>query len=169
MKFKPPDLLSNPSPEKWKWWKKCCEDDLRINDTTKDADKLVFFRTLVGSDYLTLLENSATFADALRSLSRQFLKNTRVLLERHRMLNASQKDDKSIVQFSGSLKLIEDCESTSLTVQAHKDYLVRDALISLNIRAQVWRHSSKTVGAGRLQVRHRYRTIQCLFEIFSKR
>ena len=47
------------------------------------------------------------------------------------MLSASQKDDESIVQFSGSLKrIVEDCECTSLTVQAHKDYLVREALIS---------------------------------------
>ena len=47
------------------------------------------------------------------------------------MLSASQKDDESIVQFSGRLNcLAEDCECTRLTVQAHKDYLVRDALIS---------------------------------------
>ena len=47
------------------------------------------------------------------------------------MLSASQKDDEFIVQFSGRLKrLVEDLECTSLTVQAHKDYLVRDALIS---------------------------------------
>ena len=124
MKFKPPDLPSNPSPEKWKWWKKCFEDGLRINGTTEDADKLVFLRTFVGSDYFILLESSATFADALRTLDRQFLKPTRVL-------SANQKDDESIVKFSGRLKrLVEDCECTSLTVQAHKDYLVRDASIS---------------------------------------
>ena len=29
----------------------------RINGTTEDNDKLVFFRTLVGFDYFTLLEN----------------------------------------------------------------------------------------------------------------
>ena len=47
------------------------------------------------------------------------------------MLSASQKDDESIVQFSGRLKrLVEECECTSRTVQAHKDYLVRDAVIS---------------------------------------
>ena len=47
------------------------------------------------------------------------------------MLSASQKDDELIVQFSGKLKrLFEDCECTSLTVQAHKDCLVGDALIS---------------------------------------
>ena len=47
------------------------------------------------------------------------------------MLSACQKDDESIVQFSGRLKRsVEDCECTRLTVQAHKDYLVRDALIS---------------------------------------
>ena len=131
MKFKPPDLPSNPSPEKWKWWKKCFEDGLRINGTTEDADKLVFLRTFVGSNNFTLLESSATFADTLRTLDRQFLKPTRVLFARHQMLSASQKDDESIVQFSGRLKrLVEDCECTSLTVQAHKDYLVRDALIS---------------------------------------
>ena len=64
-------------------------------------------------------------------MDRQFLKPTRVLFARHQMLSASQKDDESIEQFSGRLKrLVEDCECTSLTVQAHKDYLVRDALIS---------------------------------------
>ena len=131
MKFKPPDLPSNPSPEKWKWWKKCFEDGLRINGTTEDADKLVFLRTFVGSDYFTLLESSATFADTLRTLDRQFLKPTRVLFARHQMLSASQKDDESIVQYSGRLKrLVEDCECTRLTVQAHKDHLVRDALLS---------------------------------------
>ena len=61
----------------------------------------------------------------------QFLKPTRVLFTRNQKLSASQKDDDSIVQFYERLKrLVEDCECTSLTVQAHKDYLVRDALIS---------------------------------------
>ena len=120
MKFKPPNLPSNRSPEKWKWWKKCLEDGIRINGTTEDPDKLVFLRTFVGSDYFTLLESSATFADALRTLDRQFRKPTRVLFARHQMLSASQKDNESIVQFSGRLKgLVEDCECTSLTVQAH--------------------------------------------------
>ena len=64
-------------------------------------------------------------------MDRQFLKPTRVLFARHQMLSASQKDDESFVQFSRRLKrLVEDCERTSLTVQAVKDYLVRDALIS---------------------------------------
>ena len=73
-----------------------------MNRTTEDADYLVFLRTFVGSDYFT-----------------------------HQMLSASQTDDESIVQFSGRLtRLVEDCECTSLTVQAHKDYLVRNALIS---------------------------------------
>ena len=47
------------------------------------------------------------------------------------MLSASQKGNQSIAQFYGKLKrLVEGCECTSLTVQAHEDYLVRDALIS---------------------------------------
>ena len=46
------------------------------------------------------------------------------------MLSASQTDNEPIVQLSGRLKrLVEDCESTSLTVQAHQNYLVRDALL----------------------------------------
>ena len=64
-------------------------------------------------------------------MDREFLKPTKVLFARHQMLSASQKDDESIVQFSRRLKrLVEDRECTSLTVQAHKDYLLRDALIS---------------------------------------
>ena len=67
----------------------------------------------------------------LKTLDWQFLKPTRVLFARHQLLSASQRDEESIVQFSGRLKrLVEDCECTSLTVQAHKDYLVRDAIIS---------------------------------------
>ena len=47
------------------------------------------------------------------------------------MLSVRRKDNEPIVQFSGRLKrLVEDCECTSLIIQAHKDYLVRDALIS---------------------------------------
>ena len=59
MKFKPPGLPSNHSPAKWKWWKKCFEDGLRINGTTEEADKLVFLRTFVGFDFFILLESSA--------------------------------------------------------------------------------------------------------------
>ena len=44
------------------------EDGFRINGTTEEANKLVFFRTFVGSDYFTPLESSATFADVLRTL-----------------------------------------------------------------------------------------------------
>ena len=135
MKFKPPNKPSNLSPEKWKCWKKCFEDGLRINGTTENADNLVFLRTFVGSDYFTLLECSATFAYALRLLDRQFLKPMRVLFARHQMVSASQKDDESIVQFSGRQKRrVEGSECTSLTVRAHKDYLVGGAF---NIRAQV--------------------------------
>ena len=131
MKFKPPDLPLNLSPETWKLWTKSFEDGLRINGTTEDADKLVFLRTFVGSGYFTLFESFATFADALRTLNRQFPKPTRRLFARHQMLGASQKDEESIIQFSRKLKrFVEDCECTSLTGQAHKDYLLRDALKS---------------------------------------
>ena len=75
------------------------ENGLRINGTTEDADNLVFLRIFVGSDYSTLLESSTMFADALRTVDRQFLKPTRVLFVCHKMLSASQKDDESIVQF----------------------------------------------------------------------
>ena len=62
-------------------------------------------------------------------LDRQFLKPTRVLFARHKMLSASRKDNESIVQYSGKLKrIVEDCECTSLIVQAHNDELLRDAL-----------------------------------------
>ena len=64
-------------------------------------------------------------------MDRQFRKPTRVFFARHQMLCASQNDNESSAYFSGRLKrLVEDCECTSLTVQAHKDYLVRDALLS---------------------------------------
>ena len=100
---------------------KCFQDSFRIHGTTEDAEKLVFLRKFVGSDYFTLLTSSAKFADALRTLDRQFLKPTRVLFACHQLLSASSKDDESIVQFSGRLKrLVEDCECTRLTVQAHK-------------------------------------------------
>ena len=126
------DLPSNLSPEKRKWWKTYFEEGLRTNGTTEDADKIVFLRTFVGSDYFTLLESSATFGYALGTLDRQCLKPTRVLFARHQMLSPNQKDDQPIVQFSGRLKrLVEDCERTSLTVRAHKDFPVRDALISV--------------------------------------
>ena len=58
MKVKPADLPSNPSPEKWKQWKKCFEDGLRVIGPTEDADIKNFLRTFVGSDYFTLLESS---------------------------------------------------------------------------------------------------------------
>ena len=124
MNIELPDFPSNPSPKKWK----CSEDSLRLNGTTEVADKLVFRRTFVASGSFTLLESSATFVDALRTLNRQCLKPTRVLIARHQMLSALQKENESIVQFSGRLKTVEICECTSLTVQAHEDYLVRDAL-----------------------------------------
>ena len=131
MKFKPQNLPSNPSPEKWKWCKKCFENGLRINSPTESADKLVFLCKFVCSDYFALLQSSAAFADALRTLDRQFLKPTSVLFDCHQVLSASQRDDESIVEFSGRLKgHVEDCESTSRTVQAHKDYLVRNGLLS---------------------------------------
>ena len=54
-----------------------------------------------------------------------------MLFTHNQLLSATQKDNGSIVKISGRLKrLFEDCESTSLTVQAHKDYLVRNALKS---------------------------------------
>ena len=131
MKFKPPTLPSNPFLEKWKWWKQCLKDGLRIDGSSEDADKLVFLRTFVSCDYFIRLVSSATFGHALRTLNRHFLKPPRVLFARHQMLSASQMDYESIVQFSGRLKrLVEDCECTSLSIQAHNDYLVRDALIS---------------------------------------
>ena len=115
---------SDPSPETWIRWKKCFEDILRINGTTEEGDKLVFLRTFDGSDYFTLLESTAMFADALRMLDIQFLEPTRVLFARHQMLSASQNDDESIVEFSGRPKrLVEDSEWTSLTIQAFKDYI----------------------------------------------
>ena len=80
------------------------------------------------------------FEDALRTLDRQCFKPTRVLFARHQLLRAKQNDKKSIVQLYARVKrLVEDCECTSLTVQAHKDYLLRDNLIprSDDIRASL--------------------------------
>ena len=99
-------------------------------------------RTFVDSACFTLLESSATFADALRTSDRIFRKPTRRLFARHQMLSASQTYDESIVQFFGSLKLlVEDYECTSVNVQAPKDYVVRDGLLaglrSGDIRARV--------------------------------
>ena len=70
-------------------------------------------------------------------------------------------DDEFIVQFSGRLKrLVEDCECTSLTVQAHKDYLVPDAFVSRLRSDDIWARlleqevfkSKKTIAANRLHV-----------------
>ena len=62
------------------------------------------------------------------------------------MLSASRKD--AIVQVSGRLeRLVEDREGTSLTVQAHKDYLVRIPHVSAkdvsakDVSAKRWRRT----------------------------
>ncbi|XP_075256708.1 uncharacterized protein LOC142349181 [Convolutriloba macropyga] len=131
MKFKPPDLPATPTPEQWKWWKRCFADGLAINGTTTDADKLVFLRTYVGADYFALLESATGYNDAIATLDKQFLKPTRVLLARHQALSARQKEDETVTQFFGRLKrLVENCVCADLDIQQHKDYLARDALIA---------------------------------------
>ena len=131
MKFKPPDLPATPTPEQWKWWKRCFADGLRINGTTTDADKLVFLRTYVGADYFALLESATGYNDAIATQDKQFLKPTRVLFARHQALSARQKEDETVTQFFGRLKrLVENCECADLDIQQHKDYLTRDALVA---------------------------------------
>ena len=131
MKFKPSDLPATPTPEQWKWWKRCFADRLRINGTTTDADKLVFLRTYVGADYFALLESATGYNEAIATLDKQFLKPTRVLFARHQALSARQKEDETVTKFFGRLKsLVENCGCSDLDIQQHKDYLARDALIA---------------------------------------
>ena len=53
------------------------------------------------------------------------------LFARHQLLSAGRKVNKSFVAFSVELKrFVEDCQCTSCTVQAPKDYLIRAALLS---------------------------------------
>ena len=88
------------------------------------------------------------------------------------MLSSSQKDNESNVEFPGRLKrLAEDCECTSLTVQARKDYSVRETLIT-GLRSDViwsWRTPRpKSLAAYHLLVlRNNQVTFRNLFEVLN--
>ena len=84
MKFKPPDLPANPTPEQWKWWKQCFTDGLVINEITLDAHKLTFLRSMAGSELFALLDNCGTYAEAISVLDGQFERPTRVLSQEYR-------------------------------------------------------------------------------------
>ena len=102
VKFKLSDLRSNPTT------KKCGKTVLRTVHVSMAQPQTLtykFFKTFVSSYCFTLLENCATFGNALRTLDSQLMKPTRVLFARHQRLGgASRKDDESFVQFSGRLK-----------------------------------------------------------------
>lgn len=92
MKFKPPNLPTNPTPEQWRWWKSVFVDGLVINEVEDDAHKLTYLRSHAGAELYPLLQSSATFNGAMGILDAQFEKRTRVIYARHQLLSNRQRD-----------------------------------------------------------------------------
>ena len=131
MKFKSPELPANPTPEQWRWWRKCFTDGLAINDITDDGHQLIHLRTQAGSDLFSLLEEATTLNEGLTILDRQFKKPTRVLYERHQLLTCRQKHGECVTDFVKRLKVaVQKCECKEMTAKQHQDARLRDALVS---------------------------------------
>ena len=131
MKFKPPILPTDPSPEQWKWWKAVFTDGLVINEVNEDGHKLTFLKSHAGPELFPLLQSATTFADAIAILDRQFDKPTRVIYARHKLLTCRQNDGESISDYIKRMKLlVEACECTNVDAKQHQDLLLRDALVS---------------------------------------
>ena len=131
MKFKPPQLPTNPTPEQWRWWKRIFIDGLAINEVVENTHKLTFLRSHAGSELYPLLQNAETFDAAMDILDAQFEKPTRVIFARHELLSCRQKEGERIPDFIKRLKiLVELCECKPLTAYVHKQLLLRDALVS---------------------------------------
>ena len=142
MKFKPPDLPTNPTPEQWRWWKACFTDGLTINGITEAAHKLTFLRSQAGAELYAILEGATTFDEAITILDGQFKRPTRVVYARHQLLTCTQKPDETVNDFMKRLKiLVHHCECKDVLSNAHQDLLLRDALVagltSDNIRARL--------------------------------
>ena len=131
MKFRPPDLPTNPTQEQWQWWKRCFIDGLLINEITEETHKLTYLRSYAGSELFKILERATTFNGAIAILDSQFQKPSRVIYARHQTLSCKQRDDESVSDFIKRLRLlVERCECAELDIQAHKDMLLRDGLVS---------------------------------------
>ena len=131
MKFKSPELPANPTPEQWRWRRKCFTDGLAINDITDDGHQLIHLRTQAGSDLFSLLEEATTLNEILTILDRQFKKPIRVLYERHQLLTCRQKHGECVIDFVKRLKVaVQKCECKEMTAKQHQDALLRDALVS---------------------------------------
>ena len=131
MKFKSPELPANPTPEQWRWWRKCFTDGLAINDITDDGHQLIHLRTQAGSDLFSLLEEATTLNEGLTILDSQFKKPTRVLYERHQLLTCRQKHGECVIDFVKRLKVaVQKCECKEMTAKQHQDALLRDASVS---------------------------------------
>ena len=101
MKFVPPVLPSNPTPEQWRWWKKCFAEGLAINEITGDAHKLTFLRTHAGHELFALLEAATSFEAALGILGildDQFSAPSRILYARHQLLTCTHSEARRMYQ-----------------------------------------------------------------------
>lgn len=131
VKFQPPALPPNPTSEQWKWWSKCFQDGLTINEVTDDGHKLTFLRSHLGHEYFTLLEPINAFDAAIAALDAQFRSPSRVLFARHQLLTSTQRPGELINDFVKRLKLLaQACECEAVTAAQHQELLLRDALVS---------------------------------------
>ena len=96
------------------------------------TNKTSLFLTLPskGPDLFSIIDDATSFTNGLAILDRQFQKLTRVIYARHQVLSCKQGDDESVSDFFKRLRLlVEKCECSDLTIQEHKDILLRDGSV----------------------------------------
>ena len=131
MKFKPPPLPHDPTPEQWEWWRQCFEEGMVINEITDGGHKLTFLKAHAGSELYTLLKEARTLAEGFAILNMQFIKPTRVLCSRHQLLTSKQRTDENITDYVKRLKvLVQKCNCAAITAKYHQESLIPDALIA---------------------------------------
>ena len=139
MKFVPPVLPSNLTPEQWRWWKKCFAEGLAINEITGDAHKLTFLWMHAGHELFALLDVATSFEATLGILDDQFSAPSRILYARHQLLTCTQKPGECINEFIKQLKLlVQSCECAALSATEHQKVVLCDALVAGITSNAIW-------------------------------
>ena len=127
--------FSTTDPEaskKWAHWKRCFTAYLEsIEDTAKPIKKLNYLIRNVSHEQYEIIEEAATYDEAITLLDSIYKVKINILYARHVLLTRRQKDSESTTDYLLSLKgLAKQCSFEAVDAITNREHYIRDSFVA---------------------------------------
>ena len=131
--LKPERLELDPTEananKKFTHWLKTFQTYVGLMEATDN--KLDVLINFIGHEAYSIIESSATYANAITALKAQYQKPVNSIYARHLLSTRKQIPEESLDHFARRLKLMsKDCKFTAVTAEEHAAERIRDSFIT---------------------------------------